>query len=58
MQPTGFDDMGTHMKTTVEIPTPLLRQAKAAAAREGATLRALVEERLRTVLKGRKQAQR
>lgn len=46
------------MKTTVEISTPLLRAAKAAAARDGATLRALVEEGLRRVLKDRKQASR
>ena len=35
------------MKTTVEIPDSLLREAKRVAAKKGITLRALVEEGLR-----------
>jgi len=38
------------MKTTIEISGPLLEEAKAAAAREGTTLRALVEEGLRAAI--------
>jgi hypothetical protein len=34
------------MKTTLEIPDPLFRQAKAAAARQGIPLRELVTEAL------------
>ncbi len=40
------------MKTTVEISDPLMREARAAAVREGRTLRSLLEEGLREVLAG------
>jgi len=42
--------MVTHMKTTIDIADSVLESAKATASREGTTLRALVEEGLRTVL--------
>jgi hypothetical protein len=38
------------MKTTVEISDPLLREVRRLAAREGVTLRALVERGLRHVI--------
>jgi hypothetical protein len=46
--------MVSHMKTTIEISDPLLESAKKAAAREGTTLRALVELGLRQVIETRK----
>jgi hypothetical protein len=46
--------MVTHMKTTVELSDALLEEAKSVATRERTTLRAIVEEGLREVLKKRK----
>ncbi len=48
-------DMVARMKTTIELPKSLLAEAKACAAREGSTLRALIEAGLRAVLKERKE---
>ena len=45
--------MGAHMKTTVDIADALLTEAKAQAQKEGSTLRALMEEGLRDVLRRR-----
>ena len=42
------------MKTTVEIPELLLGEVRRLAAREGTTLRALIEEGLRRILAERK----
>jgi CRISPR/Cas system-associated protein Csm6 len=51
--------MGTHigvtMKTTIEISDPLLQKARKLAAREGTTLRAIVEQGLRWVIEEAKQ---
>lgn len=46
--------MVTHMKTTIDIADSLFEATRTAAAREGTTFRALVEEGLRTVLGTRK----
>jgi hypothetical protein len=42
------------MKTTLDISDPLLRDARKMAAREGTTLRALVEQGLRQVVAAKK----
>jgi len=46
--------MGTRMKTTVEIGDALAAEVRALAAREGTTLRALIEAGLRAVLRERR----
>jgi len=48
--------MVTHMKTTVEISDGLLTEAKDVAAREGTTLRSLLEAALRAELDRRRTA--
>lgn len=48
--------MVTRMKTTVEISDAVLERAKALAAREGTTVRALVEDALRQLLRSRRTA--
>ncbi|HEY8452595.1 MAG: type II toxin-antitoxin system VapB family antitoxin [Micromonosporaceae bacterium] len=42
------------MKTTIDLPEPLLREAQEVARAEGTTLRALVEDGLRAVLARRR----
>ena len=46
------------MKTTVELPDALLRDAKRLALRERTTVRALIERGLRAVVSGQRQAGR
>jgi len=45
------------MKTTIEISDDLLERSRKVARREGATLKALVEEGLRLVLRARERKQ-
>jgi len=49
--------MVSHMKTTIEISDAILERTKALAAREGTTVRALVEDGLRQVLRMRRAGQ-
>ena len=42
--------MASHMKTTVHIADALLREAQRVAARDGTTLKALIDEGLRKVV--------
>jgi hypothetical protein len=53
-----FHDMASHMKTTVQIPDPLLTRAKAVARETGTTLAALVEQGLRRVVEERSRKRR
>ena len=46
--------MGTRIKTTIEIADSLLAEARRIAAREGSTVRALVESGLRSELAQRR----
>jgi len=50
--------MVSHMKTTIDIADTLLNEAKKVAAREGTTVRALVEQGLRRVVTERRRAGR
>ena len=45
--------MVSHMKTTIQIPDSLLQQARRVAQRERTTLKALVEQGLRSILADR-----
>jgi hypothetical protein len=46
------------MKTTIELPDELIERVRRVAKREGATLRALVEEGLQRSLEARRQTAR
>ena len=48
--------MGAHMKTTIDIADPILRDARKLAAREGVTVKALVELGLRRVIAEKRRA--
>jgi hypothetical protein len=50
----GWHDTAGHMKTTIDIPDPILDEAKKLAAREGTTVKALVELGLRRVIADRR----
>ncbi len=50
--------MVSHMKTTIEIADSLFAEARQVASRDQTTLRALVEEGLRQIVRERKQRPR
>jgi hypothetical protein len=50
LQYTHIFNMGTHMKTTIEVSDALLTSAKKLAQKNQTTLRALIEEGLRRVV--------
>ena len=47
--------MVRYMKTTVQIPEPLFKEARKVAQEEGTTLKALIEAGLRRIIGDRKQ---
>ena len=49
--------MASHMKTTIEISDSLLEEARRLASRERSTLRALIEDGLRRLLREKKSKQ-
>jgi hypothetical protein len=51
-------NMDGSMKTTVDIADPVLREARKVAAREGTTVRSLIEEGLRRILTEKRQKAR
>ena len=56
MTPGTGGNIYSHMKTTIDIADALMNEAKRLAAKEGTTLRALVDEGLRRLLGERKAA--
>jgi predicted transcriptional regulator len=49
--------MVSHMKTTVELPDELVREAQEIARAEGTTMKAVLEEGLRAVIARHRRAQ-
>lgn len=47
--------MATHMKTTIELPDPLFKQAKHYAQAHHITMRALIEQGLRKIMAEKKE---
>ncbi|MBW2606061.1 MAG: type II toxin-antitoxin system VapB family antitoxin [Deltaproteobacteria bacterium] len=50
--------MGSHMKTTIDISDPLLKEAKKLSAQRETTLRSLVEQGLREIISKQKSDQK